>query len=461
MAALKEESRAMAFEAIEASGESQYPQEHHRGHDGQREEAAAAATEQQQPMTRQSSLLSLTLEEIQNTVCEPGKNFGSMNMDEFLSNIWTAEEGTAMTGAGGGGAGDAGAGGGGSVGGQNHQPGGGPDFASNSGMPPASLYRQGSVSLPATLCRKTVDEVWSEIQRDQQQQQHHPPPPPSQGHMLPQQYQNSGNVPRQPTFGEMTLEDFLIKAGVVRESGYLCCSSPQAPQQQHYAMPGTYPMVTERGSYGAMVAMGYGGDHQNPASTANGVYRNYHQPQGRVGNGYGGGGVGYRGGDGGGGGRVDNGHVGVGSPVSPVSSDGYGGGGSQVDNSGGNAGREWAADGGGRTGTTGGGAGDCAGDRGRKRMLDGPVDKVTERRQRRMIKNRESAARSRARKQAYTVELETELSHLKEENSRLHEEQRRLTARRREMLLESMTERAQTNLRRNAKALRPSSSCVW
>lgn len=37
--------------------------------------------------------------------------------------------------------------------------------------------------------------------------------------------------------------------------------------------------------------------------------------------------------------------------------------------------------------------------RGRKRMVDGPVEKVVERRQRRMIKNRESAARSRARKQ--------------------------------------------------------------
>jgi len=40
-----------------------------------------------------------------------------------------------------------------------------------------------------------------------------------------------------------------------------------------------------------------------------------------------------------------------------------------------------------------------------------------------MIKNRESAARSRARKQAYTVELEAELNHLKEENARLKAEE--------------------------------------
>ncbi|THU66624.1 hypothetical protein C4D60_Mb05t16110 [Musa balbisiana] len=38
---------------------------------------------------------------------------------------------------------------------------------------------------------------------------------------------------------------------------------------------------------------------------------------------------------------------------------------------------------------------------------------------RRMIKNRESAARSRARKQAYTNELELEVSRLKEENAKL------------------------------------------
>jgi hypothetical protein len=41
------------------------------------------------------------------------------------------------------------------------------------------------------------------------------------------------------------------------------------------------------------------------------------------------------------------------------------------------------------------------------------------RRQRRMIKNRESAARSRARRQAYTNELELELEQLRRENEML------------------------------------------
>ncbi|KAJ0790430.1 putative transcription factor bZIP family [Helianthus annuus] len=39
----------------------------------------------------------------------------------------------------------------------------------------------------------------------------------------------------------------------------------------------------------------------------------------------------------------------------------------------------------------------------------GTVEKVVEQRQRRLIKNRESAARPRARKQAYTMELEAEV----------------------------------------------------
>ncbi|GLT34985.1 hypothetical protein SLA2020_094700 [Shorea laevis] len=46
-------------------------------------------------------------------------------------------------------------------------------------------------------------------------------------------------------------------------------------------------------------------------------------------------------------------------------------------------------------------------------------DAVHDRRHKRMMKNRESAARSRARKQAYTNELELEIAHLQEENARL------------------------------------------
>ncbi|KAL3641653.1 hypothetical protein CASFOL_012468 [Castilleja foliolosa] len=49
-----------------------------------------------------------------------------------------------------------------------------------------------------------------------------------------------------------------------------------------------------------------------------------------------------------------------------------------------------------------------------------------DRRHKRMIKNRESAARSRARKQAYTNELELEVAHLLEENAKLKKQQQQL-----------------------------------
>ncbi|XP_042461355.1 bZIP transcription factor 27-like [Zingiber officinale] len=49
----------------------------------------------------------------------------------------------------------------------------------------------------------------------------------------------------------------------------------------------------------------------------------------------------------------------------------------------------------------------------------GNVSAAVDPRKERMIKNRESAARSRARKQAYTNELEKEVDHLLKENRRL------------------------------------------
>ncbi|URD87829.1 bZIP transcription factor [Musa troglodytarum] len=54
----------------------------------------------------------------------------------------------------------------------------------------------------------------------------------------------------------------------------------------------------------------------------------------------------------------------------------------------------------------------------KQRLRENPTVGV-DRRLQRLIKNRESAARSRARKQAYTNELELEVSHLKEENAKL------------------------------------------
>ncbi|KAJ7555598.1 hypothetical protein O6H91_05G046400 [Diphasiastrum complanatum] len=126
-------------------------------------------------LPRQNSIYTLTLDEFQNAVAEPGKSFGSMNMDEFLKNIWTVEESQAMAAA----------------------IGGGP-------ITQASLPRQASLTLPRTLSRKTVDEVWMGIQQG----------PSGNGNT---ENKRADQQDRQITLGEMTLEDFLVKAGVFME----------------------------------------------------------------------------------------------------------------------------------------------------------------------------------------------------------------------------------------------------
>ncbi|EEF38031.1 transcription factor, putative [Ricinus communis] len=72
----------------------------------------------------------------------------------------------------------------------------------------------------------------------------------------------------------------------------------------------------------------------------------------------------------------------------------------------------------GNGGNTGGGG---RGKRGRSVVME-PLDKAAQQRQRRMIKNRESAARSRERKQAYQVELESLAVRLEEENEQMLKE---------------------------------------
>ncbi|CAL9107938.1 unnamed protein product, partial [Musa textilis] len=383
MASLSE-SRNMTLEDAEVTSEHRGPEPSRRQliplED--RDPLAATDLDLEFPLMRQNTIYSLTLDEIQNAVCEPGKTFGSMNMDEFLTNIWNVEEIQAAAAANN----------------NNEVPINhlAESTAGRQAAEAAPLRRQGSLTLPAPLSRKTVDEVWAEIHRDAALRSQHVERASQEG---------AGSAPRQPTFGEMTLEDFLIKAGVVRE-GY-GGGPPGAPSpHQQPVVPPPAPAAQQYGMAGFGHVVGVVGyvDEQGLGSAAgvgNGGYS--------VGNGFGG--------------RVGNGYAAaaaVRSPASPVSSEGIGGG--QVDNT--VAG--YVVDG----PRVGGGGG------GRKRPTDGAaVDKVVERRQRRMIKNRESAARSRARKQAYTVELEAELNQLKEENGRLREEQGRVMALRKQLVI--------------------------
>lgn len=81
------------------------------------------------------------------------------------------------------------------------------------------------------------------------------------------------------------------------------------------------------------------------------------------------------------------------------------------------------------------GGGGIRGKRGRVMMVEA-MDKAAAQRQKRMIKNRESAARSRERKQAYQVELETLAAKLEEENEQLLKEIEESTKERYKKLME-------------------------
>ncbi|KAF3341110.1 protein ABSCISIC ACID-INSENSITIVE 5-like protein [Carex littledalei] len=357
-----------------ASDETEVTSQHHNLDQGQYSDKDFSSVGC--PLAR---IYSLTLDEVQNTVCEPGRNFGSMNMDEFLTNIWNAEEGQALGQATSATASSSGG-----------------DAISNGGVVP-TLQRQGSLTVPPPLSRKTVEEVWTEIHRAQ-----------GGGPLTPrgthQQAVNGGASGRQPTFGEMTLEDFLIKAGVVREP---TVSVRVAPPQFGQMTSTVYSIGAEMGGsmYGAPMM---GGANMNMNMSMNG-------------------------------GMMHGMMVGpVGSPGTP---DGMGddvtGGYDRVN------GRKRSA----------GAAG-----MGEEGLV---VEKGVQRRQRRMIKNRESAARSRARKQAYTVELEAELTLLKEENERLKEEEKKVLELKRQMLLEAITEQAYVHAQKAKGSLRRSFTCTW
>ncbi|CAL9048741.1 unnamed protein product [Musa banksii] len=382
------ESRKMTSEDAEMTSGHRDPDRGHRQliRPEERDQTADPADRELDlgfALMAQTSIYSLTCDEIQNAVCEPGKTFGSM--DDFLTSICNVED---IQAAAANANNDS----------SNSQPQANNLADSTAGgqvvEAAAALHRQGSLTLPAPLSRKTVDEVWAEIHRNAARRSHRV-----------EQVNPDGvgveNACRQPTFGEMTLEDFLVTAGVVRE-GHGGQGAPP-PHPQPMAQPPSAAQQYEMTGFGHMVGMAGYVDEQVLGAAAAAV---------------------------------------VGSPASPLSSDGMGRG--QVDNSVPGYGADVPR---------------SISGVGRKRPGDGEtVDKVVERRQRRMIKNRESAARSRARKQvhflsstellshhvrhintasaepviltnkmqyaqAYTVELEAELNVLKEENARLREEQ--------------------------------------
>ncbi|XP_071696607.1 ABSCISIC ACID-INSENSITIVE 5-like protein 7 isoform X2 [Rutidosis leptorrhynchoides] len=143
------------------------------------------------PLTRQSSIYSLTFDELQNSLGGGGKDFGSMNMDQLLKNIWSAEETQAMA--------------------STSNFGADRDVQNNANN--NSMQRQGSLTLPRTLSQKTVDEVWRELFKAASNGGD-----VKDGDLVGQSQTNLQPQQREPTLGEITLEDFLLKAGVVPET---------------------------------------------------------------------------------------------------------------------------------------------------------------------------------------------------------------------------------------------------
>ncbi|XP_020399552.1 bZIP transcription factor 46 isoform X2 [Zea mays] len=304
-------------------------------------------------LARQGSVYSLTFDEFQTTLGGASKDFGSMNMDELLRNIWTAEESNAMAAAA---PATATATAAASVDAHAQQ-----QQQQQHGAP---IQRQGSFTLPRTLSQKTVDEVWREIVsltsgEDAQQVAAPAPAPAPEPEPAPAPAPLPAQAQAQQTLGSMTLEEFLVRAGVVREDmgGHqTLLLQPHAQglfSQGNAVAPQTLQLGN--GMVAGVVGQGLGGGVTVAAPTTPVVFNGL--------------------------GKVEAGDL---SSLSPVP---Y--------------------------------PFDTA-----LRMRKGPtVEKVVERRQRRMIKNRESAARSRARKQAYIMELEAEVAKLKDQNEELQKKQ--------------------------------------
>ncbi|KAK4340228.1 hypothetical protein RND71_041690 [Anisodus tanguticus] len=339
------------------------------------------------PLARQSSIYSLTFDELQTTFSGLGKDFGSMNMEDLLKSIWTAEESQAVTSSTGGG---------------------------DVNAPVGNLQRQGSLTLPRTLSQKTVDEVWRNFQKETVSTK--------DGNGAGKS--NFGK--RQSTLGEMTLEEFLVKAGVVREdmqstsnSNDITFNNDLSQQSNNNGLNIAFQQPTQNAgllinqiaannmlnvqhqqalfpkqttvSFASPMQLSNNGHLASPRTRAPAVGMSSPSVNANIAQG----GV--------------MGMAGFHNGVSPAKGGSPGNdfvARSNVDNPSSLSPSPYAFSEGGRG-----------------RRSGSSLEKVVERRRRRMIKNRESAARSRARKQAYTLELEAEVAKLKEINEELRKKQ--------------------------------------
>ncbi|GKV34925.1 hypothetical protein SLEP1_g43258 [Rubroshorea leprosula] len=126
-----------------------------------------------------------------------------MSMDEFLANLWNNVEENQVS----------------SYPNQNQNE--TIDEKLDSANQP-TLAHQGSFSIPTPLCKKTVDEVWFEIQKDLPQGR-------KANNIIGDQHEPQ----RQHTCGEMTLEDFRVKDGIVQEQSHSSQQRKVIPPQNN------------------------------------------------------------------------------------------------------------------------------------------------------------------------------------------------------------------------------------
>ncbi|KAI7748934.1 hypothetical protein M8C21_021240, partial [Ambrosia artemisiifolia] len=296
-------------------------------------------------LTRESSIHAMTFDELQHTLGGSGKDVGSMNMDEFLKTIWTSEETQTM------------------------------------GLSSDLRVADDDVNARRTFSRKTVDEVWRELHKQN-------------GGFSDVNLITELNLQPQekhPALGEMTLEEFLRKVGVVAQNGQMRTKQSRFGDESCFVYKGFHqePVVADVRSLQQpkpqkilpkQAAFDLTSSIDNPTSLMN-------EPQlGSAVNGTG---------------KSDHPTKSHFRPRSP--SDLFPN--SNLDTSPSPPRYSYGA------------SGVC------ERSMSGSLEKVVDRRRKRMIKNRESAARSRARKQAYTLELEAEVEKLKKINYELQKKQ--------------------------------------
>lgn len=261
-------------------------------------------------IARQPSIYGFSAGELQKSA---GKSFG---MEDFGKNVWIEEEGGKAT--------------------------------AHAAMDPASNF-----SLLRTVSGKSMEEIWKQIQ--------------PRNRVIYNKQQNTEQQQQQQqrrlgTMGEMTLEDFLLEAGVVKDD-----NDAKVDLSLHPGNPNLHPAVLQASDVQADWMMNNASQQQHQhvlqqAEAGSALEReaNLMLPGHLDGAGSGPGGL---------------------ALVPSVS--------------------------------------DCPTLSRKRGAAPHVVEESMQRRQKRMIKNRESAARSRARRQAYTVELEAEVTQLKEENARL------------------------------------------